>query len=67
MVAVRVRNLGSEAGEGRIGVDILDEYGKVLLHLEPPDEQKIVRVPAKDRGGLEGKIIRMKANWPLSG
>jgi hypothetical protein len=65
-VEVRVRNLGSEPGEGRLYVDILDEYGKVLLHLDPPDEQKIVRIPAMDRGGLEGKIIRMKANWQLN-
>lgn len=65
-VEVRVRNLGSEPGEGRLSVDILDEYGRVLLHLDPPDEQKIVRVPAVDRGGLEGKIVRMKANWQLN-
>jgi hypothetical protein len=65
-VEVRVRNLGSDAGEGRVYVDVLDEYGKVLLHLDPPDEQKIVRVPALTRGGLEGKIIRMKANWQLN-
>jgi hypothetical protein len=65
-VEVRVRNLGDQPGEGRVFVDVLDETGKVLLHLEPPDEMKVIRVPAADRGGREGKVIRMKANWELN-
>jgi hypothetical protein len=45
---------------------VLDETGKVLLHLEPPDDQKVIHVPAADVGGREGKIIRMKASWELN-
>lgn len=65
-VEVRVVNKGDEAGEGRVYVDVLDESGKQLLHLEPPEELKVIRVPAYDRGGKEGKILRMKADWGLN-
>lgn len=65
-VEVRIRNLGKDAGEGRVSVDVLDETGKVLLHLEPPDEQKLLRVPGVDDGGRDGKVIRMKASWELN-
>ncbi|MHB0955688.1 MAG: hypothetical protein ACYC0X_04845 [Pirellulaceae bacterium] len=65
-VEVRVQNLGDEPGEGRLFVDVLDKTGKVLLHLEPPDEFKIIRVPAFEKGGREGKIVRMKASWELN-
>lgn len=65
-VEVRVQNLGDEPGEGRLFVDVVDETGKVLLHLEPPDEMQTIRVPAFERGGREGKIIRMKASWELN-
>jgi hypothetical protein len=65
-VEVRVRNLGSDAGRGRVYVDVLDETGKQLLRLTPPDDQKVISVPAVDRGGREGKILRMKANWSLN-
>lgn len=65
-VEVRVRNLGDEPGFGKVSVEILDETGKVLLHLDPPDDQKQIRVPAKDRGGLDGKVLRMKASWELN-
>jgi hypothetical protein len=65
-VEVRVRNLGTSPGDGRVFVDVLDETGKILLHLEPPDDQKIVHLPAVDMGGREGKILRMKASWELN-
>src|ERR1043166_6552653 len=65
-VEVRVRNLGDEAGEGRIYVDILDETGKQLLHLEPPEDQKVITLPAIDRGGRDGKVLRMKAHRELN-
>jgi hypothetical protein len=65
-VEVRVQNYGEEAGTGKVYVDVLDEFGNGLLHLEPPDEMKLIRVPAYDRGGKEGKIIRMKASWELN-
>jgi hypothetical protein len=65
-VEIRVRNLGNKPGEGKPSVDILGESGEVLLHLTPPDEQEIISIPAADRGGLEGKIIRMKASRSLN-
>lgn len=65
-VEVKVRNLGKDPGEGRVFVDILDESGKPILHLDPPDDQKLLRLPAVDRGGQEGKIIRMKASHDLN-
>jgi hypothetical protein len=65
-VEVRVQNTGDQPGEGRVSVDVLDEAGQPLLHLEPPDESKIIRVPAFARGGREGKILRMKASWELN-
>jgi hypothetical protein len=65
-VEVRVRNRGDEPGEGRVSVDILDEWGRVLLHLEPPDDQKVIRLPAYSRGGREGKVLRMKASRELN-
>jgi hypothetical protein len=65
-VEVRVQNYGEEAGEGKVYVDVLDERGNPLLHLEPPDELKVIRIPAFNRGGKEGKIIRMKASWELN-
>jgi hypothetical protein len=65
-VEVKVRNLGTDAGEGSVAVDILDETGRVLLHLEPPPELQTIRVPGVDQGGREGKILRMKASWELN-
>lgn len=65
-VEVRIRNLGDQPGEGRVWVDVLSESGELLLHLEPPDDQKVIRVPAFERGGREGKILRMKASRELN-
>jgi hypothetical protein len=65
-VEVRVRNRGTQEGRGRVFVDILDEEGKLLLHLEPPPESAIVTVPPKDRGGEEGKIVKMMADRRLN-
>jgi hypothetical protein len=65
-VEVRVRNLGSEPGEGRVWVDILDFEGVMLLHLEPPEDQKVIRLPAVDRGGRDGKVLRMRASRELN-
>lgn len=65
-VEVRVRNLGTEEGRGEVFVDILDEEGKVLIHLEPPADRKIVTIPPRERGGAEGKIVKMKADRRLN-
>ena len=65
-VEVRVRNLGSEAGEGEVFVDILDATGRILLHLTPPDDQKTIQLPAASRGGQDGKILRMSASRELN-
>lgn len=65
-VEVRVRNLGKQPGEGRVYVLVLDEEGKTLLSLQPPDEFKTIRVPAFADGGREGKIIRMKSSRELN-
>lgn len=65
-VEVRVRNLGDTAAEGRVWVDILDEEGKPILQLEPPDDMKTVRIPAVKDGGREGKILRMKSSRELN-
>lgn len=65
-VEVRVLNLGNDPGEGRISVDIVDATGRILLSLSPPEGEEVVRVPARDKGGREGKVIRMKANWELN-
>lgn len=65
-VEVRVRNLGSQPGEGRVYVIVLDEEGRTLLSLQPPEEFKIIRVPAFADGGREGKILRMKSSRELN-
>ena len=65
-VEIRVRNLGTEPAEGRVWVDVLDESGKVLLHLEPPDELKVIRLPSYAMGGREGKVLRMNASRELN-
>lgn len=65
-VEVRVRNLGSEPGEGRVYVVVLDEEGRILLSLQPPDEFKTIRIPAFANGGREGKILRMKSSRELN-
>lgn len=65
-VEVRVVNFGDEPGEGRISVHVVDATGKILLTLTPPEGQEILRVPARSKGGLQGKVIRMKANWELN-
>ncbi len=66
-VEVRVVNLGNAPGTGKLSVDVVDDKGRVLLSLSPPDGQEIVQMPAADQGGLQGKIIRMKASWELNG
>ena len=65
-VEVRVINLGDEAGEGRLSVEIVDATGKTLLRLTAPEGEEVVRVPSRENGGLQGKVIRMKANWELN-
>lgn len=65
-VEVRVRNRGTVEGTGEVFVDVLDERGKVLIHLEPPPDRKRVTIPAKNRGGEEGKIVKMKADRSLN-
>ncbi|TQV88701.1 hypothetical protein [Aliikangiella coralliicola] len=65
-VEVRVLNFGDEPSMAKVYVDIVDESGAQLLHLEPPEELRIIRVPAYSRGGKEGKILRMKADWGLN-
>ena len=46
-VEVKVQNLGTDAAEGRLFVDITDETGQLLLHLEPPDDQKLFVCPLR--------------------
>ncbi|TCA01026.1 hypothetical protein [Rhizobium leguminosarum] len=65
-VEVRVRNLGDTAAEARVWVDILDEEGKSILQLAPPDDMKTIRMPAFLDGGREGKILRMKSSRELN-
>ncbi|UGY16773.1 hypothetical protein HAP48_0004325 [Bradyrhizobium septentrionale] len=65
-IEVRVRNLGNQPGEGRVWVDVLGESGNRILRLEPPDELKIIRLPAYGNGGREGKIVRMKSSRELN-
>lgn len=65
-VEVRVRNLGDQPGEGRVYVLILDDEGRTLLSLQPPDEFTTIRIPAFANGGKEGKIIRMKSSRELN-
>jgi hypothetical protein len=65
-VEVRVINLGTDPGEGKISVDVVDATGKILLHLTPPEGQEIIRLPGRDKGGAEGKVLRMKASWELN-
>jgi len=36
------------------------------LRLEPPEELKVIRVPASDMGGREGKVLRMAASRVLN-
>lgn len=65
-VEVRVRNLGRDAARASVFVDVLDEEGNTLIHLEPPEEKKIVELPPRDRGGEEGKIVKMQADRSLN-
>lgn len=65
-VEVRVRNLGNKEGRGEVYVDVLDEEGRLLLHLEPPQDQKVVALPPRNRGGQEGKIVKMLADRRLN-
>jgi hypothetical protein len=66
-VEVRVVNLGDKSGDGRVSVDVVDAQGHILLSLNPPEGQEVVHMPAAADGGLQGKIIRMKASWELNG
>jgi len=66
-VEVRIINLGDKEGSGNISVDVVDVDSRVLLHLTPPEGEEVVQVPPASMGGLQGKIIRMKASWELNG
>jgi hypothetical protein len=65
-VEVRLRNLGSEEGRGEVSVDILDEEGRIELHLEPLSYNRTVSVPPRDQGGFEGKVVKMAADRRLN-
>jgi len=65
-VEVRVRNLGDREGQAQVAVDIVDNVGNIELHLEPVSYNQTVLIPARGNGGLDGRIVKMKADRRLN-
>jgi putative oxidoreductase len=55
-VEVLVRNLGNQAGRGKLVLELCDQEGKTLYATEPVT----VSVPAKQNGGDDGTIVQSK-------
>ncbi len=56
---VLVKNLGSDAGDGRVFLEIVDEDGTVLLTKPQSGSYVSVEVPGKDEGGLDGVLVQI--------
>jgi hypothetical protein len=55
-VEVLVRNLGSQAGRGKLVLELCDQQGKTLHSTEPTE----LSVPAKQDGGEDGTVVQSK-------
>lgn len=65
-VEVLVRNLGNDQGQGKVHMEILDEYGTSLVRMPEPGKEPIVNVPARTEGGREGKIVQLAGTRSLN-
>jgi hypothetical protein len=65
-VEVRVRNLGNQEGRGEVSIDIINDGGQVELHLEPLEYNRVITIPPRDKGGLEGRVVKMTADRRLN-
>jgi len=65
-VEILVRNLGNDQGQGKVHIEILDEYGKSMVRMPAPGEETIVTVPKRTEGGEHGKIVQLAGTKSLN-
>lgn len=64
-VEVLVTNKGKDQGQGRVHVDVLDEYGKPLARM-PAGDGVLATVPGRDEGGKEGLLVQIGGSKALN-
>lgn len=65
-VEVLVRNLGSDQGQGKVHIEILDEYGRSMVQMPSRGEEALITVPGRTEGGEEGKIVQLTGTKSLN-
>lgn len=63
---VRVRNLGTEAGTGKVWVDLLDAEHTVLHSKPELKEPFVVEVPRGTEGGEQGIIVQVPGSYRMN-
>ena len=64
-VEVLITNKGKDQGQGRVHVDVLDEYGKTLARM-PAGDGVLATVPGRDEGGKEGLLVQIGGSKALN-
>lgn len=65
-VEVLVRNLGSDQGQGKVHIEILDEYGRSMVQMPSRGEEVLITIPGRTEGGEEGKIVQLTGTKSLN-
>ena len=65
-VEVLVVNNGRDQGQGRVHIEVLDEYGKTLARMPTPGAEPLVTVPGRDDGGKEGNLVQISGSKALN-
>lgn len=65
-VEVLITNKGKDQGRGKVHVEVLDEYGKILARMPSSDEGVVATVPGRDEGGKEGRLIQIGGSKALN-
>jgi len=63
---VRVRNLGTEAGKGRLSIDLVDADHQVLESKPPKDQPFVVEVPSAAQGGGNGILVQVPGSFRMN-
>jgi hypothetical protein len=65
-VEVLVTNKGLDQGQGKVHVEVLDEYGRMLARMPTAGQDVLVTVPARDEGGKQGILAQIGGSKVLN-
>lgn len=65
-VEVLVVNNGRDQGQGKVHIEVLDEYGKTLARMPALGADPLVTVPGRDDRGKEGILVQISGSKVLN-